>query len=167
MAYELSKASEEYDEKSPNNNKNVSSFLHMIQSNDKVLRHIKNDLVDLQKKNQNLKQALKTIPAASRNNNNNVAFPETKVDNMNDKSDGRKFGQRKTMRSPSTATPADLIARLQDQGDMFARKIEVEKRKIDDLQSKVDTLLAKSADQRKKWVESTQLEKTRLQSISA
>tara|TARA_A100001015_G_scaffold299611_1_gene383867 strand:+ start:1280 stop:1510 length:231 start_codon:yes stop_codon:yes gene_type:complete len=55
MAYELSKASEEYDEKSPNNNKNVSSFLHMIQSNDKVLQHKKNDLVDLQKKNQNLK----------------------------------------------------------------------------------------------------------------
>jgi coiled-coil domain-containing protein 63/114 len=151
MAYELSKASEEYDEKSPNNNKNVSSFLHMIQSNDKVLQHKKNDLVDLQKKNQNLKQALKTIPAASSsNNNNNVAFPETKVDGMNDKSDGRKFGQRKTMRSPSTATPADLIGRLQDQGDMFARKIEVEKRKIDDLQSKISTLLAKSADQRKK-----------------
>ena len=150
MAYELSKASEEYDEKSPNNNKNVSSFLHMIQSNDKVLQHKKNDLVDLQKKNQNLKQALKTIPAASSNNNNNVAFPETKVDGMNDKSDGRKVGQRKTMRSPSTATPADLIGRLQDQGDMFARKIEVEKRKIDDLQSKISTLLAKSADQRKK-----------------
>ena len=51
--------------------------------------------------------------------------------------------------SPSS-TPADIIARLQDQGDMFARKIEVEKRKIDDLQGKIDTLLAKSADQRKK-----------------
>ena len=51
--------------------------------------------------------------------------------------------------SPSPP-PADIIARLQDQGDMFARKIEVEKRKIDDLQGKIDTLLAKSADQRKK-----------------
>ena len=68
--------------------------------------------------------------------------------------------------SPSS-TPADIIARLQDQGDMFARKIEVEKRKIDDLQGKIDTLLAKSADQRKKWVELMQLEKIRLRSINA
>jgi hypothetical protein len=156
MAYELNKVNSEenYEKnaKKSNNNKSVTSFLNLIQSNDKILQHKKNDLDELKKKNKNLKQALKTVATGSSNNNTISDFPETKVDTVyNNKFNSKKDKSiRKTVRSISKTTPADLIGRLQDQGDMFARKIEVEKRKIDDLQSKIDTLLAKSADQRKK-----------------
>ena len=145
MEYEIVKASEQH-RNSPSGTSKFADFLGMIQSNDDVLQLKRNDLDELKKKNKNLKNALKTVPATNNKGSAGTDFPETKEDS---KSGSAKKKSRKAAMSPSS-TPADIIARLQDQGDMFARKIEVEKRKIDDLQGKIDTLLAKSADQRKK-----------------
>ena len=145
MEYEIAKASGQHRNSSSGASK-FADFLGVIQSNDEMLQLKRNDLDELKKKNKNLKNALKTVPVTNSKGSAGTDFPETKEDS---KSGSAKKKSRKAAMSPSS-TPADIIARLQDQGDMFARKIEVEKRKIDDLQGKIDTLLAKSADQRKK-----------------
>ena len=44
----------------------------------------------------------------------------------------------------------DLIARLQEQGDMFTRKIELEKRTIDDLKHKLEVLHQKTLSQKQR-----------------
>lgn len=113
---------------------NINSVLAALKINDGRLQDKKNDLNDLKKRNQDLTQAL------------NTTAPKT---GSNAKTKKEKSAGTKTS-SKSRQKPFDLITKLQDQGDMFTRKIEVEKRKIDDLQEKIDTLLAKSAEQRKK-----------------
>ena len=113
---------------------NINSVLAALKANDGRLQDKKNDLNDLKKRNQNLKQALSTT----------VSKPGQKTSSKKGGNEGGKSPSKQRRK------PVDLIAKLQDQGDMFTRKIEIEKRKIDDLQEKIDTLLAKSSDQRKK-----------------
>ena len=113
---------------------NINSVLAALKANDGRLQDKKNDLNDLKKRNQNLKQALNTT----------VSKPGQKTSSKKGGNEGGKSPSKQRRK------PVDLIAKLQDQGDMFTRKIEIEKRKIDDLQEKIDTLLAKSSDQRKK-----------------
>eukprot|EP00949_MAST-11_sp_MAST-11-sp1_P003478 g3478.t1 len=68
--------------------------------------------------------------------------------------DGKRKGgdKGKSGKSPSSGAkrPMDLIARLQEQGDMFTRKIELEKRTIDDLKHKLEVLHQKTLSQKQR-----------------
>ena len=112
----------------------MESALVMFKVNDGELQSKKDDLEVLKKKNQNLKQSLRTSQAST-------------TGGKRPHPPAHRSGKKRT--SPSRK-PADIITKLQDQGDMFTRKIEEEKRKIDDLQGKIDTLVSKSREQRKK-----------------
>ena len=77
MEYEIVKASEQH-RNSPSGTSKFADFLGMIQSNDDVLQLKRNDLDELKKKNKNLKNALKTVPATNNKGSAGTDFSRNK-----------------------------------------------------------------------------------------